>query len=113
MEHIVKMEKIITGDSSITLRNPEYDECYHTKSGAIEEAFEKFAKPCHLKDGMKVLDVCFGLGYNTLAAISIANVEAIGLENDKKILDEIQNIEVNNKLKENFEKIKQAAKTLN
>ena len=113
VEYMAKMEKVITGDNSITLRNPEYDECYHTKSGAIEEAFEKFAKPCKLKNGMKVLDVCFGLGYNTLAAIELANVQVVGLENDKRILDEIKDIEVDEKLKESFEKIKQAAKTMN
>ncbi len=71
------MEKVITGDNSTTFRNKEYDECYHTKSGAIEEAFEKYAKLCKLKDGMKVLDVCFGIGYNSLAAISLANVEIV------------------------------------
>ena len=106
------MEKVTTGDNSVTLRNPEYDECYHSKSGAIEEAFEKFAKPCKLKDGMKILDVCFGIGYNTLAAISTANVEVVGLENDEGVLREIENIEVDNKLKENYGKIKQAAKKL-
>lgn len=106
------MEKVITDDGSITFRNEKYDECYHSKSGAIEEAFEKFAKPCKIKDGIKILDVCFGMGYNTLAAISLADVEVVGLENDKKILEEIENIEVDKKLKENYEKIKQAAKNL-
>lgn len=107
------MEKVTTGDNSITLRNPEYDECYHTKSGAIEESFEKYAKPCKIKDGMKVLDICFGIGYNTLAAIHTADVKVIGLENDRKVLDEIENVKVPEELKQDYEKIKQAAKTLN
>lgn len=106
------MEKVTTGDNSITFRNEEYDECYHSKSGAIEEAFEKFAKPCKIKDGMKVLDVCFGIGYNTLAAISLASVEVVGLENDERILREIENIDVDDKLKQNYNKIKIAAKQL-
>ena len=59
------MEEVITEDKSVTFRSQEYDECYHSKSGAMEESFEKFAKPCELKDGMKVLDVCFGIGYNS------------------------------------------------
>ncbi len=107
------MEKVITNDSSATFRNKTYDECYHSTSGAIEEAFEKFAKPCKLKDGMKVLDICFGIGYNSLAAISLANVEIVGLENDKEILKKIDGVEVPEELKKSYEKIKQAAKTLN
>lgn len=106
------MEKIITGDSSVTFRNKEYDECYHTKSGAMEEAFEKFAKPCNVKDGIKILDVCFGIGYNSLAAISLANVEIVALENDAEILKKIDEVEVADELKQNYEKIKQAAKKM-
>ncbi|MBN2112123.1 hypothetical protein JW707_03415 [Candidatus Woesearchaeota archaeon] len=104
------MEKVITSDKSMTFRNEKYDECYHTKSGAIEESFEKYAKPCKVKDGMKILDVCFGIGYNTLAAIHSAGVDAVGLENDEVILNEIQNVEVPEELKEDYEKIKKAAK---
>lgn len=106
------MEKIITDDDSVTFRNPEYDECYHTKSGAIEEAFEKFAKPCKVRDGMRILDVCFGLGYNTLAAVNIADVDVVGLENDRKILEKIQEVEVREDLKKDFEKVKKSAKYL-
>jgi len=106
------MEKVITNDKSATFRNEEYDECYHSTSGAMEEAFEKFAKPCKLRDGMKVLDICFGIGYNTLAALSLADVEIVGLENDEMILKEIENIDVDENLKQNYEKIKIAAKKL-
>ncbi len=106
------MEKVITSDNSTTFRSKEYDECYHSKSGAIEESFEKYAKPCKVKDGMKILDICFGIGYNTLAAIHTANVEVIGLENDKKILEKIEEVEVSEQLKENYDKIKIAAKKL-
>ena len=116
------MKKIITKDGSITFHNEKYNETYHSTSGALEEAFEKFAKPCRLKDGMKVLDICFGLGYNSLAAISLADVEIIALENDSLILERIQYNNIfnngknnyNNKIiKNNIEKIKLAAKNLN
>jgi len=106
------VEKVTTGDNSTTFRNEEYDECYHTKSGAIEESFEKYAKPCKIKDGMKILDLCFGIGYNTLAAIHTAKVEVIALENDIKILKKIEEVEVPEELKEDYNKIKQAAKNL-
>jgi len=114
-----KMQKIITKDSSITFRNDKYGETYHSVSGALEEAFEKFAKPCKLKNRMKVLDICFGLGYNSLAAISLANVEIVGLENDKAILEKIQGNEIfknntNNyhNIIDNYNKIKIVAKDL-
>jgi len=126
------MQRIITQDGSITFKNEKYDETYHSISGALEEAFEKFAKPCNLRDGMDVLDICFGLGYNTLAAISMVNVNVIALENDPMILKTIRNITIkndsiininnfnqlsvnkikNNKLSNNYEKIKIAANKL-
>ncbi|MBI2208888.1 hypothetical protein HYU50_05320 [Candidatus Woesearchaeota archaeon] len=130
------MEKIITNDGSVTFRNLQYNETYHSVSGALEEAFEKFARPCKLKNGMKVLDICFGLGYNSLAAISLANVEIVALENDPIILKQIKNIKMpinynisNNAIKNtnnynknypildilnnNYEKIRIAAEKLN
>lgn len=106
------MKKIITGDRSLTFHNKEYDECYHSVSGAIEEAFEKFAKPCKLKDGMKVLDICFGIGYNSLAAISSADVGIVALESDAEILSRIDEIKVDEKLQKDYNKIKKAAKKL-
>ena len=131
------MQQTITKDNSITFYNEKYSEHYHSVSGALEEAFEKFAKPCKLKNGMRALDVCFGLGYNSLAAISLANVQIVALENDTAILKQIKNIEMpknynfnNNKtknteannydknyptsemLKHNYEKIKIAAEKL-
>ena len=38
------MEQQITDDKSITYRNMEVDELYHTKAGAIVEALEKHAR---------------------------------------------------------------------
>jgi len=122
------MDKIKTKDSSITFFNEKYSEHYHSTSGALDEAFGKFAIPCHLKDGMKVLDICFGLGYNSLAGITMANVDMIALENDPMILKQIKNIEMPSNytnpiknynkndfpktLKTNYEKIKEAARNL-
>ena len=40
----------MTEDGSLTLYNPEYEEYYHSKSGAIEESFEKFVKPCKIDE---------------------------------------------------------------
>ena len=69
-----EMKEIKTKDGSLTLHNEEYDETYHSTTGAKEETFEKFIKPCKIKElakkgNIRILDICFGLGYNAIAAI--------------------------------------------
>lgn len=103
------MQKITTKDGSITFHSKEYGETYHSVSGAIEEAFKKFAGPCRIKElamekgkikrGLNILDVCFGIGYNSAAAIDAAKeanpkcrINIIALENDRKILWEIKKL---------------------
>ena len=72
------MKKIITADGSATFYNPDYDDIYHSKSGALDESFGKFVKPCCIaelagsQDSISILDVCFGLGYNSCAAMDAA-----------------------------------------
>lgn len=107
------MRRFITADGSTTLYSDKYKGYYHSKSGAIEEAFEKYAKPCNIKPGMVILDIGFGLGYNSLAALHVAQrISVIALEKDKEVLEELQNIEVPEYLKEEYEIVKEAAKNL-
>jgi len=107
------MDRITTSDGSTTLYSEEYQEYYHTKSGALEESFKKFVEPCNLKPGSSVLDIGFGLGYNTLAAInSLKNAKIVALEKDSDVLKEIQRLNVPEGLKQDFEKVKQAANNL-
>lgn len=100
------MERIITGDGSITFFNKEYSESYHTKAGALQEALVKFVQPCHLerlvreKKEILILDICFGLGYNTLTALNLlrkisdCKVKVVGIEKDMRILKKIQEVDV-------------------
>lgn len=65
--------------------------------GARAEAFEKFARATHLReraegDRLHILDVCYGLGYNTAAALETiwavnprCHVTVIGLELDSTV----------------------------
>jgi tRNA U34 5-methylaminomethyl-2-thiouridine-forming methyltransferase MnmC len=97
----ILMEKVKTGDGSFTFLNPEYGEVYHSVSGAEEEAIEKYANPLGLSDLAKkgevwILDVCFGLGYNTAAALDkiwnsnpSCKVHVVGLEIDKSLEDRL------------------------
>ena len=98
------MQKFTTKDSSVTFYNPKYNEYYHSKTGAVEEAVEKYAKPTKIAElarigSLRILDICFGLGYNSCAAIDaalLANpdclIEITALENDEEILSKIQAI---------------------
>lgn len=87
------MDKVVTEDKSITYYNTEVGDHYHTKSGAKEEAFEKHAKALKIKDSSVILDICFGLGYNTAAALDlIDNCVVYCFENDKEILRKVLEI---------------------
>jgi len=71
------MKQYKTDDNSVTLYNEEYQDYYHSKSGAIEESLLKFVKPCKIKElakkgHLRILDIGFGLGYNVIAAIDTA-----------------------------------------
>ncbi|MBN1386640.1 hypothetical protein JW968_06755 [Candidatus Woesearchaeota archaeon] len=86
---------VLTGDGSVTFRNPFFNETYHSASGAVEESMKKFVEPSNIPDIIKtadrisILDVCFGLGYNSCAAIDFIrnhnediSIDIVGLEND-------------------------------
>ena len=65
---------ILCEDGSNTLFSKEFNEPYHsTKDGALHESLEKHVKPAlsihKNKSSLTILDICFGLGYNTLATI--------------------------------------------
>ncbi len=99
------MEEYVTADGSITFFNEEFGEHYHSKTGAREEALEKHVRPAieYLKEAgrldnieyIKILDFCFGLGYNSYVFIEeikklLPNIKikVVGLENDIEIIEE-------------------------
>lgn len=61
-------------DDSFTAYSHEYDEHYHsTRDGALYESLHKHVIPAFStqmhKDEITILDICFGLGFNTLATL--------------------------------------------
>ena len=98
------LKKIITADNTETFLNEEVGESYHSQTGAVGEALKKYAIPCRIKElaktgKLKILDVCFGLGYNSAMAISIAleenpecEIEVVGLEYDITIISKIREV---------------------
>ncbi len=102
----MKLTPVQCKDGSWTLHNDRVDECYHAPAGAHLEAVEKFVKPCdfksmifeHRKEGkpIRILDVCFGMGYNSAAALELIrkidkdiDVEIVGLELSPDIIRQI------------------------
>lgn len=77
MVDLPRRDAIQTHDKSITFWNPDVKEHYHTPAGARSEAERKYVAPADLttrleKGSVRLLDVCFGLGYNALSASETA-----------------------------------------
>ncbi len=78
MNNKIKIFK--TQDGSLGLYDIELNEVYHSKFGAKTEAFEKFIEPCLILNNkpLKILDICYGIGYNTKTALlHFKNIELI------------------------------------
>ena len=66
-----KLFPYFTNDGSVGLFSPEADDIYHSTYGALTEAYEKFILPSDIENFLKnnneikVLDICYGIGYNT------------------------------------------------
>ncbi len=99
------MKKILTRDGSETYVCENYNESYHSFTGAVEEALEKYCKPTKIEERaikdkeITLLDFAFGMGYNSAMAIAVAKkanpnckITVIGIENDPKIVENIQNV---------------------
>jgi len=75
-----------TQDGSIRLFNEEVDDIYHSSYGAYNESLEKFIYPSSLTEKaknnlkIKILDICYGMGYNTKCAIEKIRQNNFGCE---------------------------------
>ncbi len=64
----------LSEDGSYTAYSKEYDEHYHsTRDGALKESLVKHVQPAFKikqnQNEINILDICFGLGFNTLATL--------------------------------------------
>lgn len=101
-------EVVVTEDGSITCRDSETKELYHNRAGAYTEALVNFVEPLDLQGLCRsaeivVMDVCFGLGYNTWVFLEkicdqlsrtpepqkTLSIRVIGLEIDNGIIRRI------------------------
>jgi len=76
MYYMRDYEPYYTEDGSIGLYSYADNDVYHSKYGALTEAWEKFVLPSGIdkligrKNDIKVMDVCYRIGYNTKALMS-------------------------------------------
>ena len=85
-----------TEDGSLTFYHAGYKEHFHTRAGARLEASGKYTQPAHLSTRLAhadvtLLDICFGLGYNSLMAAESAleaahTLRIDALEMDRRIV---------------------------
>ena len=92
----------LSDDGSYTAYSKEYDEHYHsTKDGALHESLKKHVIPAFelvQKDEVNILDICYGLGFNTLATILYYRQNRAGVklniyspELDKELVRSLEN----------------------
>ncbi|MGB2924236.1 MAG: MnmC family methyltransferase [Limnothrix sp.] len=73
---MTQLKPQITADGSFTFFSEEFQEHFHSHAGAKREATEKFLIPCRIaeqaqaKSKIRLLDICYGLGHNTAAALT-------------------------------------------
>ncbi len=89
----------LTEDGSVTFWSETFQETFHSSHGAKHEAEAKFVIPAKIAEKastqtqLNILDVCYGLGYNTAAAIACvselqdraASLHIIALENNLEV----------------------------
>jgi hypothetical protein len=77
----IKFEK--TQDNSVGLYSYEAQDIFHSKTGAYSESVEKFINPIKdfiKKDEINILDICYGVGYNSKLALEKLNVKSINID---------------------------------
>lgn len=111
----MKREIVITGDGSTTIHLTDWNEQYHSKHGAIQEAYHVFIKHglyhfCHSEQSeeshkkVSILEIGFGTGLNafiTLIEAEKLNVKVnySGIEGYPVLIDEITQLNYTKALK--------------
>lgn len=97
IHQIVKREIIRTADGSTTIHLPEWGESYHSKHGAIQEAYHVFIKNgLSLFEGrpVSILEIGFGTGLNAFISFLESErrqqkIEYVGVEAYPVAADEV------------------------
>lgn len=86
-----------TDDGSYTFYSETFQETFHSREGARQEAEQKYVQQLQIgtwaaqRSPLRILDVCYGLGYNTAAALESVlaagdgRLQWLGLELDPTV----------------------------
>lgn len=125
------LQIVTTEDGSITCVDAGTGELYHNRAGAFAEAMSNYVVPCALpallrkQTSLRVLDVCFGLGYNSfvflqeLLALAESAVgtnrmfclDLLGLDKDQEVLKMLPLVLANPKFSELRKQINRASQS--
>ena len=97
-------EGYFTLDGSVGLYSESDSDIYHSVYGALSEAYDKFIAPANLEKYFKnnnkveVLDVCYGIGYNTKSFLNyfFKNFSQKNFKKRKTLTTDIDAIDTNN-----------------
>ena len=119
-----KKDLVLCEDGTYTLFSHDFNEPYHsTKDGALHESLEKHVKPAFTykkhKSKLIILDICFGLGYNTFATLHyikkqqlITKVHILSPEFDEGLVRSLDTFDYPPEFEDIKEIIKTVAKNL-
>ncbi|WP_237274710.1 tRNA (5-methylaminomethyl-2-thiouridine)(34)-methyltransferase MnmD [Tenacibaculum ovolyticum] len=90
----MKREIIITSDGSTTIHLPDWNEQYHSKHGAIQEAYHVFIKnglELQKKEEISILEIGFGTGLNCFITFLESNktINYVGVEAYPVVAEEV------------------------
>ncbi|WP_320815565.1 tRNA (5-methylaminomethyl-2-thiouridine)(34)-methyltransferase MnmD [Flavobacterium sp.] len=108
----MKREIIITSDGSSTIYIPEWNESYHSKNGAIQEAYHVFINAGYSlveKQSINILEIGFGTGLNAFityleAKKSNTQINYVGVEAYPVSEDEVNSLNYIEELNAKIEK---------
>nr|WP_297786123.1 tRNA (5-methylaminomethyl-2-thiouridine)(34)-methyltransferase MnmD [uncultured Allomuricauda sp.] len=97
----MKRKIITTGDGSKTIQIEDWDEQYHSKHGAVQEAYHVFIKHglrLFQNQKIKILEIGFGTGLNALITLYEAigqqlQIDYVGVEAFPVSMEEVQELE--------------------
>ena len=100
----MKREFLTTGDGSVTIHLPEWNEQYHSKHGALAEAQHVFIKTglyhfveLHKPKNISILEIGFGTGLNALLTLLEAKTNQLtisyhGVEGYPVAVNEVEHL---------------------
>ena len=110
MGYFENTDFFITDDKSVGLFNKGLNEIYHSRQGALTESLTKFIYPISqsgidIISNINVLDICYGIGYNSKAFLykysdeqKLINIDALEFEKIPVLISPLINDNINDDL---------------